>query len=409
MRTLIAMALITTAAGAQIPDSSVHQSTRPSVHLTRPFRVCAGGDVTLGTNLDRAWQRMAAQRLSSLYSMSADPDSLAAQLRPFVAGADVVLLNIEGAIGEGPAQTKCGARSTNCYAFRMPGGSAAALRRVADTNVVLVGNVANNHARDAGDAGRDTTIARLGAAGILVTGADSNATPVPLPSGDTIAILGFYTDGLSPDARNVALVRRLVARAVARYPIVVVTMHLGAEGFDAQRTRNASEIFLKKIDRGNPIAFADAAFAGGATLVIGHGPHVLRAAQWRGDRLVFYSLGNLLTYGPFGLNEPMNRGAIACATIDSAQFVSSAELRPTMQLAPGVLQADSSRRALKLVDSLSRLDFPKTGASVDSSGALGRRSSLLAEPTPDKAAMKESVKRKGKTPPATRGRRVPSP
>ena len=31
--------------------------------------------------------------------MSADPDSLAPQLRPFLTGADLVLLNIEGAIG----------------------------------------------------------------------------------------------------------------------------------------------------------------------------------------------------------------------------------------------------------------------------------------------------------------------
>lgn len=398
---------------AQTPDSSSTVSTVPTPRPSfQPIRVCAGGDVTLGTNLDRAWQKMAAHRLASLYSMSADPDSLAAQLRPFLTGADVVLLNVEGAIGQGPAESKCHARSTNCFAFRMPANAATALRKIVDSNVVLVGNVANNHARDAGDVGRDTTIARLRDAGILVTGADSDATPIALPSGDTIGVLGFYTEGLSPDARNLSLVKRLVARAVDRYKTVIVTMHLGAEGFGAQRTRNATEIFLKKIDRGNPVAFADSAFAGGATLVIGHGPHVLRAAQWRGGRLVLYSLGNLLTYGPFGLSEPMNRGAIACATIDSARFVSNAELRPTMQLAPGVLQADSTRRAWKLVDSLSALDFPKTGVRIDSTGALTRRSDLLEEPAMKKAALVKTKrppvsKPKAKTP-AKKVRRRPS-
>jgi hypothetical protein len=88
---------------------------------------------------------------------------------------------------------------------------------------------------------------------------------------------------------------------------------------------------------------------------------------------VFYSLGNLLTYGPFNLREPTNRGAVACATIDSVRHVSQAELRPTMQLWPGVLMPDSTRRAATLVDSLSALDFPRTGATVDSSGALGKR------------------------------------
>jgi poly-gamma-glutamate capsule biosynthesis protein CapA/YwtB (metallophosphatase superfamily) len=353
-------------------DSIARDSTRHPPKLSAPVKVCAGGDVTLGTNLDLAWARLAADTLWSRFGMRADPDSLAPALRPFVDGADLILLNIEGAIGAGPAPRKCGKHSTNCYAFRQPPNAAAALRRLADSSVAMVGNVANNHARDAGDAGRDSSIRYLRRAGIDVTGADTLATPVVLATGDTVGVLGFYTDTATPDARDVRAVRRHVARAVARYGTVIVTMHLGGEGPGAQRTRNAKEIFLN-IDRGNPVAFADAAIAGGATLVIGHGPHVLRAAEWRGGRLVLYSLGNLLTYGPFNLREPTNRGAVACATIDSVGFVSHAELRPTMQLWPGVLRPDSSHRAWTLVDSLSGLDFPITGAAVDSGGGLVRR------------------------------------
>jgi hypothetical protein len=352
---------------------SLSSTARAQRALKAPVKVCAGGDVTLGTNLDLNWARAGADTLARFYSLSPDPDSLAPRLRPFVAGADVLLLNIEGAIGEGPAPQKCGPKSTACFAFRQPTAAAAALRRVVDSSTILVGNVANNHSRDAGDEGRDTTIAKLAEAGFQVTGSDTLATPVTLQSGDTIAILGFYTDSTTPDARDLKAVRRHVARAVEQYGTVIVTMHLGAEGPLAQRTRNRTEIFLKHIDRGNPVAFANAAIAGGATLVVGHGPHVMRAAEWRGDRLVLYSLGNLLTYGPFKLREPTNRGAVACATIDSVGHVASAELRPTMQLWPGVLQADSTKRALALVDSLSALDFPRTGATVDSLGLLGKR------------------------------------
>ncbi len=79
-------------------------------------------------------------------------------------------------------------------------------------------------------------------------------------------------------------------------------------------------------------AFAHAAVESGASLVIGHGPHVLRAAEWRGDALIFYSSGNLLTYGPFNQREPNNRGAIACASIDAAGRVADAVLRPTWQV-----------------------------------------------------------------------------
>jgi poly-gamma-glutamate capsule biosynthesis protein CapA/YwtB (metallophosphatase superfamily) len=305
--------------------------------------------------------------------LRADPDSIAPLLKPFLSGADLVLLNVEGAIGAGPAPQKCGPRSTNCFAFRQPPTAAAAIRRLADSSVAIVGNLANNHSHDAGSDGRDTTIARLTDAHIFVTGVDTLATPVVLASGDTIGVLGFYTDSTTPDARDIRAVRRHVARAVDQFGTVIVTMHLGAEGPTAQRTKNATERFLNHINRGNPVAFADAAFAGGATLVIGHGPHVLRAGEWRDDRLVLYSLGNLLTYGPFKLREPTNRGVVACATIDSAQHVSGAELRPTMQEWPGVLRPDSTKRALTLVDSLSSLDFPRTGVKVDSSGALTKR------------------------------------
>jgi len=354
------------------PGRAAGDSIRTSRQLTAPVRVCAGGDVTLGTNLDPFWAAHAADTLTRFYGLQPDPDSLAPALRPFLAGADVVVLNVEGAIGSGPVAPKCGPRSTACFAFRQPPNAALALRRAVDSNVVLVGNVANNHSRDAGDAGRDTTLAYLAAADIRVTGTDTLATPIALPSGDTIAILGFHTDTAAPDARDLAAVRRHVARAVEQYGTVIVTMHLGAEGPTAQRTRNATERFLK-LDRGNPVGFASAALRGGATLVLGHGPHVLRAIEWRGDRLVVYSLGNLLTYGPFKLREPTNRGAVLCATIDSARHVSRAEIRPTMQAWPGVLRPDSSRRAWRLVDSLSALDFPRSGARVDSTGSLKKR------------------------------------
>jgi hypothetical protein len=347
---------------------------------SRPIRLCAGGDVTLGSNLDPRWARAAADTLRRRFGMSSLPDSLARQLTPLFGGADLVLLNIEGAIGSGDVPPKCSPRSKNCFAFRMPPSAGAALRRAIDSGAVIVGNVANNHSHDAGgEEGRDQTVARLRRAGVFVVGADTLATPVILNSGDTIAMLGFHTDSDAPDARDLDAVRRHVRAAADRYPIVVVTMHLGAEGPPAQRTRNATEVFLG-MDRGNPVGFADAAFSGGATLVVGHGPHVLRAAEWRDDRLVFYSLGNLLTYGPFSMHEPTNRGAVACATIDSAGYVSNAELRSTMQLWPGVLRRDSTNRAWSLVDSLSALDFPRTGVRVDSMGRLHSRVIPIRKP-----------------------------
>jgi hypothetical protein len=148
-------------------------------------------------------------------------------------------------------------------------------------------------------------------------------------------------------------------------------VHFGAEGRGAQHTYDAPEIFLGE-DRGNPVAFAHAAVDAGASVVFGSGPHVLRAAEWYWNGLIFYSLGNLLTYGPFTLAEPLNRGAIACADLDPLGGVVYAELRPTRQSAPGLVRPDASGAAATLVDALGVQDFPAAPARVSPDGVLVR-------------------------------------
>jgi len=326
-----------------------------------PIAFCAGGDVMLGSNLDSAWARQ-AQRQAGLPTLFPSPDSLLAPLRPLVADADVVLLNVEGAIGTGPAPRKCRRGSTSCYAFRQDIGVAAALRRIAPLAAVA-GNVANNHAMDAGSGGFEQTTEYLKAAGVYVVGADSLATLVPLPDGDTLALLGFSAFQAGPDARDLPLVARVVARAAAAHPRVIVSLHIGAEGVRAQRTPDSVELYLGE-NRGNSVAIARTALAAGASIVVGHGPHVLRGAEWRPDGVAVYSLGNLVTYGPFSMAPPLDRGAIFCAWLDREGRVVQADLRPTYQLKAGTVVPDAQFRAAELVDSLSRLDFPATGVRV---------------------------------------------
>jgi len=331
-------------------------------------RVCAGGDVTLGTNLDTTWVSTASARAGRRVAAFPDPDSMLAPLRPLLDDADAVMLNVESAIGEGPpARRKCAPNSNTCFAFRSPVAAAGALRRVAG-DAPFVGNVANNHARDAGESGWYATMRHLRAAGGAVTGADTLATAVVTMRGDTVAFLGF-SPWTGPDPRNLAAVRRHVARAAARYRYVVVSVHIGAEGRGAQHTYNATEIFLGE-DRGNSVAFAHAAIDAGASVVFGHGPHVMRAAEWYRGGLIFYSLGNLLTYGPFTLSEPMNRGAIACADLQPEGGVAAAELRSTRQVPPGLVRPDAAGTAAALVDALSAQDFPASAGRVAMDGSL---------------------------------------
>ena len=343
-------------------------------------RVCAGGDITLGTNLDTAW----AHRQRGLLS----PDSLIAPLIPFFSSADIALVNAEGAFGDDSTSTdKCSVRakhakkkrrekaakppSTHCFVLRQPASAATALRKLGDSTAVVVANVANNHAHDAGDDGFVHSVHLLRQAGLLVTGADTIPTLAVTKRGDTVAILGFSAWS-SPGVQDLGAISRLVAAAHARYSRVIVTAHMGAEGANAQRVGDSTEHYVGE-DRGNVVAFAHAAIDAGAWLVIGHGPHVLRAAEWRDSALVFYSLGNLVNYGPFNMDPPRNSGAVVCATLDSLGAPGNVIVEPTNQISEGIVRPDSSGRARVLLDSLSGLDFPSTGATIDSTGAVRRR------------------------------------
>ena len=361
-----------TSRGAQPP--ATERSARSA-----QLRICAGGDVTLGTNLDTAWAVRNGVRRGTRIPALPDPGLLLRPIRPLVQDADFLLLNIEGAIGEGPFEPKCGPNSTNCYAFRQPVSAAAALRAFGE-GAEVVGNIANNHAGDAGPVGRLQTIAHLEAAGVHVTGADTLATVVVSAAGDTVAFLGFSTSA-GPDPRDLAAVRRHVMRAADQYARIVVTTHMGAEGAGAQRTMDSTERFLN-LDRGNPVAFARTAVEAGADLVVGHGPHVMRAMEWRGDALIMYSLGNLVTYGPFSFAEPMNRGAIACALLGPDGRVESAAVRSTVQdPPPGRVSIDRTGRAAFLVDSLSRLDAGAGAPTVRMEAAVLRPDTTAARPS----------------------------
>jgi hypothetical protein len=353
------------------------------------IRVCAGGDVTLGTNLDSTWGRVVTNIHKGEWRTAlARPDSLVAAVSPFFGNADIVVFNAEGAFGDDSvSDDKCtllalrhGVKAPphhkpikpiNCFELRQPTAAAAALRKFGDSTTVVVANVANNHSHDAGDDGFAHSVHVLRDAGLTVTGADTIPALAVTKRGDTVAVLGFSAWS-TPGVDDIAAVQRLVAAAHARYGRVIVTAHMGAEGAMAQRTGDSTEHYVGE-DRGNVVAFAHAVMDSGASLVIGHGPHVLRAAEWRDSALVFYSLGNLINYGPFNLAEPRNRGVVVCATLDSAgRAPYHVVAEPTLQVTQGIVRADSAGRARILLDSLSRLDFPATGVTVDSTGAVHR-------------------------------------
>jgi capsule synthesis protein PGA_cap len=279
--------------------------------------------------------------------------------------ADVVLGNLEGTLTN-VTGSKCGVRSTNCFAFRTPPAYARWLDRAGFT----VLNLANNHAFDFGARGLADTVAALDRSGLLHTGRPGEVV-VQRVGAIRVALVGFSTYRWSNRMTNLAAVGRRVRTADRRADVVVVTAHMGAEGADQQHVARGNEVFLGE-NRGDPIRFAHAAVDAGADLVVGHGPHVLRGMEWYKGRLVAYSLGNFAGYKVFSLGGPLSVSGILRMTLASDGTFEAGVLVSTQLAGKGVPALDPTGRAHAVVRELSRADFGARAVRISSSGTIER-------------------------------------
>jgi len=193
--------------------------------------IAASGDIMLGSPFPNA-SRMPPS----------DGKYLLKAVTPVFQAADIAFGNLEGPLADGGISPKCGKGRPHCFAFRMPTRYAQYLK-VAGLDVM---SVANNHALDFGDSGRQTTRQTLNRLGIKHAGSDRTrfSTTYLTVKGKKIAFIGFAHNGVSLNVNNLAAARRAVRRADRMADIVVVSFHGGAEGAKAQRTPRKTEIFF---------------------------------------------------------------------------------------------------------------------------------------------------------------------
>jgi hypothetical protein len=123
--------------------------------------------------------------------------------------------------------------------------------------------------------------------------------------------------------------------------------------------------------RGDVRLLARTAVEAGADLVLGHGPHVLRAMEvWQG-RLIAYSLGNLVGYRQFGTKGGFT-GTSGILEVQLAPngVVLGGRVLPLVLDEEAVPQPDPTGRAWAQLTELAGLDFPTTGVTFAADGAL---------------------------------------
>ena len=316
------------------------------------LRLRAVGDVMLGTPIPEG---------------NLPPDDglhLLEPVAPLLRNAELTFVNLEGPLCDRGTSTKCRPGSP-CYAFRTPTRYGAYL---ADAGVDLA-STANNHAADYGEACRRETEATLDALGIAWSGPPGTVGRVTTPSGLKVSLLAFHASSATNDSTDLPAAAALVAEEARRADLVVVSVHGGAEGLDATHVKPGVEHYLGE-NRGDLRAFAHAVVDAGAAVVLGHGPHVLRAIELYRGHLVAYSLGNFATYGRFNLAGALAVAAVLEVSLDGAGRFVSGRLLPTRQEGRGLPRPDETGEGLRLVRQLGAEDFPATGVRVEEDGRL---------------------------------------
>ena len=299
-------------------------------------------------------------------TLPASPGTYLGQMRSSLQG-DVVFANLEGTLTDATASKCGGAPSSSCFAFHAPPEFARALRQ---SGFTVVSN-ANNHSFDYGQAGEDDTVHALHRAGIAQTGLPGEITIVRAKD-FRIAFLGFAPYPNTASLTDLRAARRLIHRASEKADLVVCAMHAGAEGTSALHVTGAEETYLGE-DRGNPEAFAHMAVDAGADLVLGSGPHVLRAMELYHGRLIAYSLGNFAGYHNFTVDDVLGESVVLHVTLAANGEFSSGRLVSVRLVGAGQPVPDPSGAASALVAQLSRSDLGARGIRVGPGGVLQRR------------------------------------
>ncbi|MBT8077837.1 MAG: CapA family protein [Gammaproteobacteria bacterium] len=346
------------APAVEAPAEESRQENQAAVQRSLPsmprrtFTVAAVGDMMLGTD----------------YPENHLPDddgvSFLAEVAPILRDADLTVGNLEGVMIDGGTPRKECKNPRACYLFRTPSRYST---YYVDAGFDIL-SLANNHARDFGEEGRTETMKNLDAAGILHSGREGDfATTVV--AGLDVAFIAFAVTLNSNLLLDYDIAGETVRQFAQTHDIVLVSFHGGAEGRDMTRLPFAEETYYGEM-RGDVVRFARAMVDAGADLVVGHGPHVVRAMERYKDRLIAYSLGNFATYYGISVEGIKGVAPILVVTLDEAGRFVEGKIHSTVQLRPAGPSIDPDNQALVLMRNLSVQDFATPGLEFRDDGRV---------------------------------------
>ena len=320
----------------------------------RVIQVAAVGDMMLGTDFPKD-------------TLPPDDLNILAQLSPVLQQADITFGNLEGVLLDGGEPIKKCKTLSACYLFRTPTRYVKNLKE-AGFDVM---SLANNHARDFGEEGRESSMQALSGVGIHHSGRLGDVASWQV-KGLKVAMIAFAPFGNSNDMLDIDKAVEQVSELATEHSVVMVSIHAGAEGLEALHVPFDTEYYHGE-DRGDAVKFARAVVDAGADIVLGHGPHVPRALELYKGRLIAYSLGNFCTHwgisvmGQKGLAPVLIANLAADGAFLHGKIVSARQQRPEGPV------LDDTHAAARLMQQLTQADFPETPLDIDSIGNIRKR------------------------------------
>ncbi len=316
--------------------------------------IAAVGDIMIGTNFPNTSY---LPRESGAYLWD--------HVRPILQNADITFGNLEGTIlDDGGEQKECN-NPKLCYLFRSPEYLAGNLRE----NGFDLMSVANNHANDFGETGRLNTQRVLDSLGIVHAGSIDQPYAIVKIGQVKIGFCAFAPNRGTVSIHQYENIRSTMQLLDSLTDIVIASFHAGAEGSKHQHITRKREYYYGE-DRGNVYELSHMMIDNGADVVLGHGPHIVRAIEVYKERIIAYSLGNFLTYGRFNLRGLAGEAPLLEVQTDaSGRFLSGRihAFRQSYSLGP---RNDSNLSSIKTIQRLSLEDFPENPVTIDDDGSI---------------------------------------
>jgi poly-gamma-glutamate capsule biosynthesis protein CapA/YwtB (metallophosphatase superfamily) len=275
------------------------------------------------------------------------------ELRDITSKADIVTINLETPFVDVGSQFKYSTpHGEKTGSFKSSSANVKALKDLG----VDVACLANNHMCDFGCEGVENTIRVLEQNGICKVGAGNNIDEAERPiilscKGIQIGFLAFsfqkiqaYPAGAGSfgcsvydEKRTKSIIKELTHKVHA----VIVQMHWGYTNY-SYPTPEQIRIGRELIDAG-------------ATIVMGHHPHVIQGYEYYKKGLIVYSLGNLI-FAPYQLNGrtvPLSRenhtsmmclAEISMEKIESLEFVHTRQVDVCNEIRLIHIKKDKRRR-----------------------------------------------------------------